>query len=78
MPRDDRPIIRASELGDYEFCARSWWLRRVLGWPSRYQERLERGEYAHAAHGQAVASSGRLITFGIVLVVIGVVLAVLA
>lgn len=27
--RSDRPTISASEVGDYAYCARSWWLKRV-------------------------------------------------
>jgi len=26
--RPDRPDITASDVGDYTFCGRSWWLRR--------------------------------------------------
>ncbi len=78
MGREELPIIRASELGDYEFCARAWWLRRALGWRSRYQERLVRGEQAHAAHGRAVASSSRLVLVGVALIVLAAVLLVLA
>ncbi len=78
MGREDLPIIRASELGDYEFCARAWWLRRALGWRSRYQERLVRGEQAHVVHGRAVAASGRLALVGVALIVLAAVLLVLA
>lgn len=78
MSRDQVPIIRASEIGDYEFCARAWWLRRALGWPSRFQARLVRGEQAHVAHGQAVAASRRLVIIGVALLVLAVVLVVLA
>lgn len=77
MARDERPVIRASELGEYDFCARAWWLRRALGWSSRHRERLERGEQAHAAHGRAVAGSGRLMFFGLLLLLAGLALAVL-
>ncbi len=78
MGREDLPIIRASELGDYEFCARAWWLRRALGWQSRYQGRLVRGEQAHAAHGRAVSASSRLVLIGAALIGLALVLLALA
>ena len=49
-------IIRASELGEYVYCARAWWLRRVQGVPSRNVAALRSGQQAHDRHGRAVAA----------------------
>ncbi len=48
-------VIRASELNQYAFCARSWWLDRVRGYPSAHSSELYRGRRAHTAHGHGVA-----------------------
>ena len=53
-------VIRASELGQYAYCARAWWLGRVLGYRSTNLERLAAGEAAHVRHGQKVVRSRRL------------------
>ncbi|MCB0200674.1 MAG: hypothetical protein KDI03_11460 [Anaerolineae bacterium] len=52
----DEPVIRASELGEYVYCARSWWLRRVQGVQSRNQASLRSGTAAHDRHGRGVAT----------------------
>ena len=49
-------VIRASELGEYVYCARAWWLRRVQGVPSHSVAALRSGQQAHQRHGRAVAS----------------------
>jgi hypothetical protein len=48
------PVIRASELGQHAYCARSWWLERVQGIPSANVRELASGVAAHRAHGRAV------------------------
>jgi hypothetical protein len=48
------PVIRASELGQHAFCARSWWLARVQGYPSAHSHELSRGREAHHTHGRGV------------------------
>jgi len=53
-------VIRASELGEYAYCARAWWLGRVLGYRPANLERMAAGEEAHVRHGQKVVSSRRL------------------
>ena len=53
----DSDVIRASELGDYVYCARAWWLRRVQGVASRNTAALSSGQQAHDRHGRAVAAS---------------------
>lgn len=47
-------IVRASEIGRYEYCARSWWLERVRGYAPDNIEDLQAGELAHMAHGTTV------------------------
>lgn len=46
------PVIRASEVGEYAFCARSWWLRRVRGLRPANVEELTGGVEAHQRHGR--------------------------
>ncbi len=62
----DEPVIRASELGEYVYCARSWWLKRVQGVQSRNKAALRSGTAAHDRHGRGVATvqtQRRLATF---------------
>lgn len=54
------PVIRASELGQYVYCARSWWLEHVEGYPSAHVEEMADGQVAHQAHGRAVVRYYRL------------------
>lgn len=53
-------VIRASELGQYVFCARSWWLEHVQGFPSSHAQEMVDGQVAHQAHGQTVVHYVRL------------------
>lgn len=54
MRNENDDVIRASELNEYAYCARAWWLRRVRGWQPRNRTDLEAGAARHRAHGQAV------------------------
>ncbi len=65
-------VIRASELGEYYYCARSWWLRRVVGLKPTGVERRELGTIAHIRHGWLVATSQRLLWIGLGLLIGGV------
>ena len=60
MGKKTGTVIRASELGEYAYCARAWWLGRVLGYRPANLERLAAGEVAHVRHGRKVISSRRL------------------
>jgi CRISPR/Cas system-associated exonuclease Cas4 (RecB family) len=60
MAKSTSQVIRASELGEYAYCARAWWLGRVLGYRPANLEELAAGEAAHIQHGQKVVSSRRL------------------
>lgn len=51
--------LTASELGRYVFCARAWWMQRVLGVTPGNAEALQRGSARHEAHGGLVRRAGR-------------------
>jgi CRISPR/Cas system-associated exonuclease Cas4 (RecB family) len=64
MSRERPPIIRASEVGEYVYCARAWWLRRVAGLEPAGRERRELGTALHRRHGRALAGSRMLVALG--------------
>jgi CRISPR/Cas system-associated exonuclease Cas4 (RecB family) len=61
MSRQGPPIIRASEVGEYIYCARAWWLRRVAGLEPAGRERRSRGVVLHRRYGQTVIASRLLL-----------------
>ncbi len=67
----DDPIIRASELGQYAYCAKAWWLGSVEGVPSANVREMDAGTSAHEQHGQAVQMSVWLNRVGIACLVLG-------
>ena len=54
------PIIRASEIGLYTFCARAWWLQQVQGYRSANVAAMRQGASEHSGHGRAVEGYHRL------------------
>jgi hypothetical protein len=53
-PRSDR-FISASELGEYAYCRRAWWLRAVRGVTTERQgNRFSGGHAAHRRHAWSV------------------------
>lgn len=54
-PREDRPDISASEIGDFTYCARGWWLRRVAGQKAQGAQ-LQEGTMSHGSVGVMIAS----------------------
>lgn len=77
MAKERLPIIRASELGEYVYCARAWWLRRVLGWEPEGHARREYGTALHRRHGRALAGSRALLLLAGALLVVALALIVL-
>mgnify|MGYP006270613895 CR=1 FL=1 len=47
-------VLWASEIGEYEYCARAWWLGWVQGEERANQAKLAAGAQRHAQHGQQV------------------------
>jgi len=54
-------------VGEYAYCARSWWLRHVCGLPSAHRAAMQEGSARHAAHGAAVVTYHRLARIGYIL-----------
>lgn len=48
------PWIRASEISEYVYCRRSWWLKRVQGLKPRDRRALRAGSGYHRQHGGLV------------------------
>ena len=72
--KGESSLLRASEIGNYAYCARSWWLSRVRGLPSAHLERMMVGEEEHRSHGRAVVASHRLERLAYLLLLVGGVL----
>ncbi len=55
MEASSRRIVRASEIGQYLYCHRAWWLHMVQGVPLANVQELAAGTAGHEAHGRRVA-----------------------
>ncbi len=67
--------LNASEIGRYAYCARAWWLQRVMGYAPDNIQALTRGTARHEQHGRLVASAHRRIAWAraLVLMAVGIV-----
>ena len=68
-------VIRASEVGEYVFCHRAWWLRHTRGLVSANVRALAEGTARHAGHGRRVAAAGVLRGLALLLALAAVLLA---
>jgi len=70
MDRGDDDLVRASELSQYAYCARAWWLGRVMGCRSANVEAMQAGTARHHAHGRTVEGAYRLRRLALTLIVL--------
>lgn len=49
--------INASEISDYLYCRRAWWLRRMQGVANANVRELRQGTTHHQQHGRLVQRS---------------------
>ncbi len=71
MPQDDT-IVRASEIGQYAFCARAWWFARVKGYPPENVAALRKGTARHRQHGRRVVGYHLLRRIALLLLLLAV------
>jgi CRISPR/Cas system-associated exonuclease Cas4 (RecB family) len=57
---EKQKLIRASEIGEYVYCARAWWLRTEGYEPTSGHQARQSGEQWHLKHGQAVMHAQRM------------------
>ncbi|MBI3151044.1 MAG: hypothetical protein HYZ21_02835 [Chloroflexi bacterium] len=69
-----RPI-RSSEIGNYLYCRRAWWYRKI-GTPSENQAELAAGTDLHKRHGRQVLASALTRTVGLILLLAAILLLV--
>jgi hypothetical protein len=72
------PLIRASELTQYSFCHRAWWLATVKQVRPANQDTLTQGTAAHQRHAHQVRVALRWRWVGLILSGLGSVLLLLA
>ena len=73
-----RRVIRASEVGQYAFCAHAWWLGSIQGRPSTLGKRMAEGETAHQQHGRSVRSAVTLARLAYLLLALAALIALVA
>ncbi|MBI5033605.1 MAG: hypothetical protein HZB51_24055 [Chloroflexi bacterium] len=76
MPSSDR-VLRASEIGEYVFCHRAWWLHRVQELESANRAQMEAGTVKHVEHGRAVRHADTMQRAAIILFAIAIILALM-
>ena len=64
-------IIRASEIGTYQFCNRAWWYQ-LQGYEPENQAALEKGKEYHNRHSYVVTSASclQVVAYGMILIAI--------
>ena len=61
-------FISASELGEYAYCRRAWWLRAVRGAHSEEQgTRFDEGRAAHERHAYGLVAARALAIIALLL-----------
>jgi hypothetical protein len=71
-------IIRASEIGQYNFCAKAWWLGSIEGVSPSNLSQLQAGTAAHEEHGRQVRRASQLQVAAFMLVALGIIMLLLA
>jgi len=71
-------VIRASEIGEYVFCHRAWWLHQVQGEASANTREMAEGTARHARHGWGVNLAAGLRALAVLLLLAAVLAFVLS
>ena len=71
-------VIRASEIGQWAYCSRAWWLGSIKGVPSTNTRAMAQGQKVHQQHGRAVWAARALRKVSMVLFAVAAVMLVAA
>ncbi|MEW5989544.1 MAG: hypothetical protein AB1791_23190 [Chloroflexota bacterium] len=65
-------VIRASEIAEYVYCHRAWWLKRAAGHTPEETQELAAGSQYHQAHGAVVfqATLTRRVAYGLLILAV--------
>lgn len=74
MPKND--YVTASEIGDYVFCKRSWWLK-FKGYSQTHTIQMERGTIAHDSLARSLKRNKYVKVLGLVFLVVAILSALL-
>jgi len=69
--RDESAPIRASELAQFSFCHRAWWLSTVRKLPADSEVGFKRGRAAHARYERRVRRTASWRRAGFIFVAVG-------
>jgi hypothetical protein len=76
MPRINRSLtISASEVGEYLYCAKSWYLKRCGEKPQ--SEAIDQGSAFHKHHAVSVSQAENLKRAGRVVIILAAILALI-
>lgn len=67
-------LVRASDIGQWSYCQRAWWLAHVRKAQHQAPARLRQGEQIHVAHGRTLTYARLLRRVGIVLLALALLL----
>jgi hypothetical protein len=71
-------VIRTSEIGQYDFCAKAWWLGSIEGVSPSNLQQLQAGTAAHEVHGRRVRRASQMQVAAFMLMGLGVIMLLLA
>ena len=71
-------LIKASELAEFGFCERAWWLSNVKQVSRQNQHELQRGQTVHIRHEKYVQAAARWSRISMGLFAMGGILLVVA
>lgn len=77
MKHDPPALLTPSEIGQFAFCRRAWWLGAVEGQTPANREALEAGAHVHRRHYGRVRGTAILARLAYLLIAAGVVGALL-
>lgn len=73
---EQSPIIRASDVGQFTYCRRAWWLAQQ-GHENRNTAAMAVGTTVHEKHNRSVATAQRTRTLALLLLGLGALLALI-